>query len=153
MHSLPITYWTYDKPSVQVTNTFWFNISRVEFIRMEAAAQKEGGWKAKIEKITKSDNNEEIFAFFEELVSKSYGIREDSEHFDKSEEIRKQFMKSAAYDELISMLAFQGEKFLGPFVEGILPREMVENAEIQKEVEKAIAAQQKEAEAVPTNPV
>lgn len=153
MLSKDITYTYKDdvtKENVTETKTFWFNIGRLDVIRLEAKWTKVGGIRGRMQQIIDSNDNEEILAFFEEMVSSSYGIKNADKH-DKSPAVRKEFMDSAAYEELVVQLLTSEDSatYLGDFIAGIFPDD-VNTPEMQLAIQQEIKKQEAAAKAVDT---
>lgn len=153
MFSKDITYTYKDdvtKENVTETKTFWFNIGRLDVIRLEAKWSKVGGIRGRMQQIIDTNDNEVILEFFEELVSSSYGIKNGPDH-KKNADIREQFMSSAAYEELVVQLltAEDSATYLGDFITGIFPDD-VNTPEMQLAIQQEIKKQAAAAEAVDT---
>lgn len=119
-----ITYEDYDGNTH--TEDFYFNLSKAELIEIEASTP--GGVAAKLEKISKDNNGAEIIKTFKDIILKSYGVKsEDGKRFVKSEEISKAFEETEAYSELFYELALDADK-AAAFVNGIMPRKLIEEA-------------------------
>ncbi len=119
-----ITYEDYDGNTH--TEDFYFNLSKAELIEIEASTP--GGVAAKLEKISKDNNGAEIIKTFKDIILKSYGVKsEDGKRFIKSEEISKAFEETEAYSELFYELALDADK-AAAFVNGIMPRKLIEEA-------------------------
>jgi hypothetical protein len=119
-----ITYEDYDGNTR--TEDFYFNLSKAELIEIEASTP--GGVAAKLEKISKDNNGAEIIKTFKDIILKSYGVKsEDGKRFIKSEEISKAFEETEAYSELFYELALDADK-AAAFVNGIMPRKLIEEA-------------------------
>lgn len=119
-----ITYEDYDGNTR--TEDFYFNLSKAELIEIEASTP--GGVAAKLEKISKDNNGSEIIKTFKDIILKSYGVKsEDGKRFIKSEEISKAFEETEAYSELFYELALDADK-AAAFVNGIMPRKLIEEA-------------------------
>lgn len=66
------------------------------------------------------------------VMSLSYGIRKDSNHFEKSPELWVEFKQSAAYDSYLWSL-FENIEKANLFILGVLPSKIVEEAKRQVE--------------------
>lgn len=107
-----------------VTETFYFNLTRAEVIRMEASV--EGGLEAALKRIVASNNSKEILAQFEQIVLLAYGVKsDDGKRFMKSDQIREDFLNSAAYDSLFMELV-TNETMMANFINGIVPKQALE---------------------------
>jgi hypothetical protein len=113
----PITY--EDADGKTITDTFWFNITRVEFTRWIA---NQPNLDEKLDQAVKSENTQVMFNVFEELILMSYGVRtEDGKGFTKNPELLQSFKDSFAYNQLFIELSDM-EGALDLFFKGILPK-------------------------------
>lgn len=116
----PITYETFDE--VEVTEFFYFNISKPEIIDMEVEHKQ--GFRAMIEQIINTEDRQGLVEQFKKLILMAYGERsEDGKRFIKSDELRKEFSQTAAYISLFMELATvdgAGAEFLI----AVLPRDL-----------------------------
>ncbi len=118
-----ITYEDYN--GVERTEDFYFNLSRAELLEMDAYAN--GNYASVITNAVETKNVAEIMRIFKEFIEKSYGIKSpDGRIFEKSPEITKSFMQSEAYSVLLIELA-NSEEAAQAFVEGIIPKQKIEN--------------------------
>lgn len=125
-----ITYTDYSDEPKEVTETFYFNLSPIEVVGMEAEHKE--GLEKYFEGIVKEENKKEMFEMFKDLVLMAYGERsEDRKHFNKSPEIQKAFSESAAYQQLCIEL-MTSERALGEFVLGALPKNMANSEEARR---------------------
>lgn len=103
----------------QVTEDYYFNLSKAEVIEMEASA--EGGFGEMLKKIAEEKNVPLMMSTFKMFILKSVGIKsEDGKHFRKSPEITADFESSEAYSTLFSELCTSAEAATA-FIAGILP--------------------------------
>lgn len=117
-----ITYTDYD--GNQRTENHYFNLSKPELIKWQAYMN--GNLVEKLTSIVKSGDTGLIMKTYEELIKMSYGIKsEDNKFFDKSEEISKRFMQSAAYETMFMDL-FTKEGEAEAFINGIIPADLRE---------------------------
>lgn len=112
----------------KVTRNFWFNLNKAELAKMQVRHQD---FQSYIQAAIDSDNMERIIAVFDELLSLSYGVRdEDGVTFKKSEDLWDAFKNSDAYSELfVELLGNPNET--GKFFAGLVPsqyREGVQDA-------------------------
>lgn len=116
-----ITYENWD--GVKCTEDFYFNLTKAELIYMEAA--EEGGLQARLDRIIRAHNGNDIVNFMRYLIRKSYGIKSpDGRKFMKSEQISDDFESTAAYDKFIEdlVLSEHADQFLLEFMNGIIPK-------------------------------
>lgn len=106
----------------QVTETFYFNVSKSELVELEYS-YKEGFGEA-LQRIIKTEDKGEIIATFKKLVLIAYGEKsEDGKKFIKNDELRAEFVQSAAYDALFMELAVDDKK-AAEFIQGVLPKDL-----------------------------
>lgn len=97
-----------------------FNLNRAEILEMEA--EYKGGLEAYINRISKEEDNKKLFAFFKDLVLKSYGKKsDDGRRFEKSEALRTEFEQTEAYVELVLELVGNADA-AAEFMNGIIPQ-------------------------------
>lgn len=122
-----VTYTDYN--GKERTEDFYFNLSQAELAEMHLST--ENGLEDLIQKIINSKNNKETVEYFKKIVLMSYGQKsEDGRRFIKSEELSKEFSETPVYDELFIQLCTD-EKAAAEFVNGIMPKQMVENLNAQ----------------------
>lgn len=108
----------------EVTEVFYFNISKPELIEMEV--EYEQGFGVMIEKVIKSKDNKTLIKVFKDIVLLAYGKKsEDGKRFIKSEELRLEFSQTAAFSVLFMELAVN-DNAAAIFLKGVLPKDMVE---------------------------
>lgn len=128
-----ITYTDY--ADNEVTEDFYFNLSRGELIEMQMRA--DGDLENYIQRIIKARNNKELVDLFTGILEKSYGVRTpDGRQFVKDETYWKQFHASEAYSELlIELISVSGAA--DGFINGLMPKKlMAETADATKQAEK-----------------
>lgn len=117
----------------KVTEDFYFNLSKSELIKMEAAV--EGGISKQLTDVVASDDKGKILALFEDIVLKTYGVRgDDNKTFVKSPEISRQFSQTDAYDVLFMEL-LSNEKAAAEFIRALMPADLM--AQVQAELAKS----------------
>lgn len=107
----------------EVSDVFYFNISKPELIELEVEYDK--GFARVLEEIIETKNNKELIKKFKDLVLMAYGEKsEDGKYFLKSDEIRQKFANSAAYQTLFMELATD-DNAATVFLKGVLPKDIV----------------------------
>lgn len=138
MHKQTMTFQNLE--GKEVTESFYFNLNEREVILFQAQNRwkTEGGIEGIINGMIESENEEELFAFFEEMVRMSFGRKdEDGVHFLKSEAEAERFIQHVAYPKLfMKLMSEDGE--MANFVNGMFPAEM--QAEIKKAQKEAKAS-------------
>lgn len=111
----------------QVTDVFYFNLTQSELLDMEVSAT--GGLDAMVNRIVEARDAKSLLEVFKELVLKAYGVKsEDGKRFIKNDELRKEFVQSAAYDKLFVELATDDRKAIA-WLSGVLPKGMAGDIE------------------------
>lgn len=114
-----ITYTDYD--GNERTEDFFFHLTKAELV--ELAHSEQGGLEKTIEQITKTQDNKRLIALFKDVIKLAYGVKSlDGKRFQKSEEIRNEFMETEAYSILFMELA-NDEQAAIDFVNGIVPQQ------------------------------
>ncbi len=112
----------------EVTDTFYFNITKSEIIELEVEYKE--GLDATIKRIIETKDNKSLIAEFKRLILLAYGEKSaDGKRFIKSDESREAFSQTGAYDSLFMELATQDDK-AAEFIKGVLPKDI--SAEIDK---------------------
>lgn len=130
MHVESITYIDYD--GNKRTEDHYFNLNKAEIIKW-LITDGDYTLDKKIERLYEERNGKKIMETFEELIYMSYGKKSlDGRRFDKSEEVKRDFMETEAYTELFTSIVSDAKK-AAAFFNGIVPREMAD--EIKKAFE------------------
>jgi hypothetical protein len=128
----------------EVTEVFYFNISKPELIDMEV--EHEGGYVAAIQRIIDANDPKQLVAEFKKLILQAYGIKsDDGKKFMKSDALREEFIHHAAYQTLWMELA-SNEKAASEFVIGVLPADLSAARDEDKPVTQTSPAPALEAE-------
>lgn len=110
----------------QKSKKYYFNLTKSELTEMDLTTV--GGMRSFIDRITNSQDQAELIKLFKELILKAYGVKsDDGEKFMKGGDITTSFEQSMAYDAYFMELA-TNEKAAIEFVNGIMPRDLVEAA-------------------------
>lgn len=122
-----ITYEDYN--GITRTEDFLFNLTKTELMKWDLKTP--GGLAAKLEKITQKFDVPSITSFIEDLIDNSYGIKsDDGVRFIKDEKLSMAFRQTEAYDQLFMEL-LSNEKNTADFINGILPKELMEEVKKQ----------------------
>jgi len=118
-----ITYEDYN--GNKKTKNFYFHLTKTEIAKMQLV--ENGGLRAKIKKMVESDDNREIYSYFEDFVLSCYGEKSaDGEEFLKSPEIRQRFQCHPAYDKLMMEFIDGGDKAMADFINAVVPKEVAD---------------------------
>lgn len=115
-----------DYNGVEITEDFYFNLSKAEIAEMELEVP--GGMTAMLKRITAAKDTPSLVKIFKDLILRSYGVKsDDGKRFIKSNELRESFMQTEAYSELFMELATNAEA-ASEFVNGIIPADVAKEA-------------------------
>lgn len=116
MHTKDITYLNLDGESV--TETHYFNLTKVEAVQMNFT--QKGGIEDYARRIVEAEEHGELIALFQDLILKTYGVRE-GQRFIKNQELTDAFVQTGAYSELFIELATNAESAIKFFREVVPP--------------------------------
>lgn len=106
----------------EVTQTFFFHLSKADLIRMETSVK--GGLGDHLTRIVEGDDDKIIMGEFEKLILSSYGVKsEDGNRFIKTPEQTEEFRQSEAYSDLLMELC-TNEGAAISFITGIVPHNL-----------------------------
>lgn len=112
-----ITYTNYNEE--EVTEDFYFNLSKAECLEWEMTAQ--GSLTDQLTAIVNSKDKKKIIETFKDVIFKAYGEKtQDGKHFVKSHELSVAFSHTEAYSNLFMELATKTDAAI-EFVNGIIP--------------------------------
>lgn len=124
MYKKTLTYTDFD--GVERTEDFYFNFTKAELMDLQLST--EGGLLDIIKTIVKSKNTPELVKLFKKTILLAYGVKsEDGKRFKKSDEIREDFISTAAYPEIYMELATDANA-ASEFINGILPADLANQA-------------------------
>lgn len=104
-----------------VTEKFYFNLNKRELLKFNFDYESKGGIEGVIKKAAQSGEQKELFDMIDELLLTSYGIKAaDGKGFTKTEELKKQFLDSFAYEALFEELIENEDNAL-KFINGVVP--------------------------------
>lgn len=108
----------------KVKEDLYFNLNKAELLEMNLRSK--GGLKNYLEAIINAKDQNTLTDIFKSLILKSYGIKSpDGRTFLKNDKIREEFECSIPYDMLFTELITDA-KAAAAFINGILPKELVE---------------------------
>lgn len=116
----------HDLDGNEVTQDFWFHLSKAELLEMEISTT--GGLKDAMQRLIDKRDGENIIKTYKELILASYGERSlDGLRFMKEDEngrpLYKDFMQTEAYSELFASLVTD-DVAAADFFNGVLPEEV-----------------------------
>lgn len=135
MHKEHIVYTDFD--GHQQEEDDYFNLSKTELAQLELKSP--GGFEGMIRRMIETTDVPKLTELFNQIVLASYGEKSaDGKHFyKKGGELAKEFVDSAAYDALYTKLISDTDALIA-FVNGIIPNDLVEQAnspEAQEKIE------------------
>lgn len=117
----------------EVTEIFYFNISKPELIELDVETTQ--GMSATINKIVEAKDNGALIREFKRIILLAYGQKsEDGKRFIKSDQLREEFSQTAAYQSLFMELATEDEAAV-TFLTGVLPKDL--SAQVEKQAAEA----------------
>lgn len=123
MYKRVISYEDFD--GNERTEEHYFNLTKAEVVSWLTT---EGDYTMDkvLEKLYKENDRKSIMKIFEDLIYMSYGKKSlDGRRFDKSEEVKRDFMETEAYSTLFMELISDASK-AAEFVNGIVPKDISE---------------------------
>ena len=115
-----IKYTNFDGRPVE--RDFYFHLSKIELAEFDIL--EDGGYAAKLKKITETSRASEVYPILKEIILSSVGERsDDGELFNKSDSIKRRFTNSGAYEAFIFEL-LSDAKHAAEFMNSIIPAEL-----------------------------
>ena len=112
------------------TEDFYFNLTKAEVMEMQLSTV--GGLDTMLKKLVASNDMPSIIKVFKELVLKAYGEKSpDGRRFIKNDELRAEFEQTEAYSIIFMELATD-EKAAAEFINGIVPKDLADQANIKE---------------------
>lgn len=121
----------------EVTEEFYFNLTRAEIVELQLSMPGEQGLMGVLTEAVKRQDANELIHYMKMLIGKSYGKRTaDGKSFIKSDAFTEEFFSSEAYSELfMSFFGPDGGNLAAEFVNGLMPPALVKQAMAQQSVE------------------
>ena len=121
-----------DYEGVEREEDFYFNLNKAEVMEMQLST--DGTLTKFIEKIIAEKRVPELVKIFKELILKSYGEKSlDGKRFIKNDQILEEFTQTEAYSNLFMELSTDADA-AAAFINGIIPKDLVEAAKNQANV-------------------
>lgn len=134
MFSITKTYTDYN--DVEKTETFWFNLNKVELAKL--ALGPKGGLDNVLEEISRTTDVGRVLDLIKEILLMSYGRKTPDGRFAKTDEdgrsFAREFEQTAAFEE-IYMDLFTNVDALITFINGVVPAQLKQD--VEKESAKA----------------
>lgn len=110
-----------------VSEDLFFHLSKAELVELEMSHK--GGLGASLQRIVEAEDGKAIIAEFKNIILSSYGKRsEDGRRFIKNQALREEFESSEAYSTLFMELVTDTDSAV-EFINGVIPKGMVEEAQ------------------------
>lgn len=107
----------------QRSEDLYFHLSEAELLELEVS--EKGGFSNLLIGITETKDPGKIIAMFKKIILLSYGVRsEDGRRFIKNDEVRNEFVDTAAFKKLYMELATDAEA-ASDFVNNLIPAELM----------------------------
>lgn len=133
MYSTKITFTDYDGNKRE--KECFFHLNKAEVLEMQMSW--DGGLDKILRRIIEEKDTKRIFEMFKMIVLKSYGEKSiDGMRFVKTPEVVENFTQTEAYSELIMKLATDSD-FASEFINGIMPKNLLDEAQKLEEEQKA----------------
>ncbi len=108
----------------QITEDFWFHLSKAKILELELSTT--GGLEAMMKQLIQKRDGATIMSTFKDLILMSYGERSlDGKRFIQNKEISDAFEQTDAYSELFVSLVTD-DQAAAEFFNGILPEDVQE---------------------------
>lgn len=112
-----ISYTDFDGNERQEYHYFNFTESEIQ----EMDLRTPGGLKARLDKIVREQDSNQLVTYFKGLILDSYGVKsDDGRRFIKSKELSEEFSQTGAYNKLFTQLIMDTNEAIR-FVNGIIP--------------------------------
>ena len=122
-----VTYESYFSEE-EVTETLYFNIrfSEIQNMIMNEGWDKKLQWFGEEFDIENMDHRRRVLEFWDEVIKRSYGVR-DGDDFVQDPEVTRRFMRSAAYDRLIVDILYTSDSNLASeFIQRLFPKKLMD---------------------------
>lgn len=117
-----------------VTETFYFNISKSELVELDVEHNE--GMYDWLLKISKTNDRKTLVAEFKRIILLAYGQKSpDGRRFIKSDLLKEEFSQTAAFNTLFMQLATE-EDAAANFIKGVLPKDLASEVDKAAEVQK-----------------
>lgn len=108
----------------KVSETHYFNLNKTEILEMEGSL--DGRMEERLTRIVNTNDRAGLIAEFKKFILAAYGVKsDDGRRFIKSDELRDEFVQTAAYEALFMELATD-DKAASDFILGLLPKDVAE---------------------------
>lgn len=135
----------------EASEDFFFHLSKAELIELEMSHDE--GLSEALKKIIDAKDSKSIIAEFKNIILTSYGKRsDDGKRFIKNEALRDEFQSTEAYSVLFMELVTDTNAAI-EFINGIVPKDLAEEAARVAQATNANGTQEPAAEPENTTPI
>lgn len=122
-----------DFTGVEVTEDFYFNLTKAELIELEL--NHEGGLSDSLKRMIAAEDVPRLIGEFKTIILRAYGARSsDGKKFIKNQELRDEFESTEAYSELFVSVMSDPDSMV-EFLSGIMPQDLMAQAQLSMEAE------------------
>lgn len=115
-----------DYNGVKRKEDFQFNLTKAEVLEWVSSSNGDYTIDKYLERIHETGNRKEMVQMVKDLIYRSYGKKSlDGKRFEKSEEVKKEFMESEAYSVLFMEVSGDAKK-ASEFLNGIIPDDLTD---------------------------
>lgn len=133
MYSRKVKYEDYDGNQREVE--CYFNLNKAEVLELQMSW--DGGLEKVLKRIIEEHDQKRMIEMFKMIMLKSYGQKSiDGNRFIKNEQLTEEFTQTEAYSELFMLFATDADA-ASEFVNGILPKSLLDEAKKLEEEQKA----------------
>lgn len=133
MYSRKVKYEDYDGNQREVE--CFFNLNKAEVLELQMSW--DGGLEKVLKRIIEEHDQKRMIEMFKMIMLKSYGQKSiDGNRFIKNEQLTEEFTQTEAYSELFMLFATDADA-ASEFVNGILPKSLLDEAKKLEEEQKA----------------
>ena len=145
-----VTYEDPFNPGVEISEDLYFNLTKAELVEMEMRVGGDG-LKAHLEGIARAQNGQQIMDEMKGIILKAYGQRTENGKFIKNDRLREEFESSEAYSTLFMEMVTEADAAV-EFVNGIMPKGLVDEAQGQLPVDRPNLTPERYADGVDIRP-
>lgn len=122
----------------QASEDFYFNLSKSELVELEVSY--EHGFGQTLQNIIEAKDQKRLIEEFKKLILLSYGVKsEDGKRFVKTDQLREEFVQTAAYNALFMELATD-DTAAANFIQGVIPSDMAQQVAAETQQTQAVLA-------------
>lgn len=140
----------------ELTEDFYFHLTKADLARMQLVNIQDGGMEAIINKIVETNDGKTIIELFEQILHQAYGKRSpDGKRFIRTDELSNEFKQTEAYSVLFMELVTNSPA-AAEFISGLVPSDLAEKvpqmAAANTKLQDRLQEQKDKRDARPKNP-